>query len=180
MIGNMWHAGLKLINFHFKQHHHIFFSFVLGSEQVVFSNHLCSVPLLSWPREIRDMSCSLCGKMRMNRWGCVCFDLIREAFNLDSIATEVYEVRLGLVLCHREVIQHYLANLQLVSCHYREMMNWSTNFVIEMANHGLWSIEQTFFCKFWKLNFHNWAKCLSTMLSKCLALISIMTFIFPI
>lgn len=83
------------------------------------------------------MSCSLCGKMRMNRRGCACFDLIREAFNLDSMATEVYEVGLGPVLCHREVIQHHLANLQLVSCHYREMMNWSTNLVIEMANHGL-------------------------------------------
>lgn len=61
-----WHTDLTLMNFHSKQHSRNF-SFVLSTEQVVFSNHSCVAHLLSQATEIKDMCCWLCGKMMMNR-----------------------------------------------------------------------------------------------------------------
>ena len=83
---------------------------------------LFSISLVSVPLAVRFSVSSGCARRRsVSTYAAILVP--PETHNLESMATDVYELGLGLVLCHEEVIRHHLANFELGSCHYREMLN---------------------------------------------------------
>lgn len=142
---------------------------------MVFSNHLCSVHLLSWARGIGDVCWSLCGKIMINRtrlW------ILWSGEHLIWDPWKQKCMRWGRALSLSKRSNSTSSSNPLV-WFLSLLRNDELEQKIRSRNGKTLSLVSRTKCFYsnWKLNFQNQAKCLSFMLSKHHISTIIITFI---